>query len=55
MPMLFLKVFFLSMIPEFAPTFSLKGDASTTRGDFEFGDNWDFNETLFEQVRAQNS
>lgn len=27
-----------------------KGDASTTRGDFYFGDNFSFNETLFDQV-----
>lgn len=26
------------------------GDASTTRGDFYFGDNFHFNETLFDQV-----
>ena len=27
------------------------GDASTTRGDFYFGDNLSFNETLFDQAR----
>ena len=26
------------------------GDASTTRGDYYFGDNFNFNETLFDQV-----
>lgn len=29
---------------------TMLGDASTTRGDFQFGDNYHFNETLFEQV-----
>ena len=29
----------------------VEGDASTTRGDFYFGNNFSFNETLFDQVR----
>jgi hypothetical protein len=28
----------------------VEGDASATRGDFYFGDNFSFNETLFDQV-----
>lgn len=31
---------------------AITGDASSTRGDFYFGDNHSFNETLFEQVGA---
>jgi hypothetical protein len=30
----------------------LEGDASTTRGDFYFGDNFSFNDTLFQDVRT---
>jgi unspecific peroxygenase len=30
------------------------GDASTTRGDFYFGNNFNFNETLFDQVRRMS-
>ncbi|KAF8417470.1 Chloroperoxidase [Boletus edulis BED1] len=30
--------------------FNVEGDASTTRGDFYFGNNYSFNETLFDQL-----
>ena len=41
---------FVGMTIENCVHLSNTGDASTTRGDFYFGDNFSFNETLFDQV-----